>query len=176
MVSLLVKKILTAVLLIPVPVLVCFSLSRRIYGVLFAVIVAGISFASPAAALILAIVFSAFSLLIGPGEQAAHWRVTAVNGPLSGRSYDLDNRCRKLEFGRENCDVLFPPATRGIGRHHCLVYTDGDKVYSKDLNSAYGTFIRGTSQKILPGKNVPLENGTVFSLAGSECSFKIEKI
>ena len=98
--------------------------------------------------------------------------ITALSGPLQGRSFSLTAREPQLTFGRENCSVLFPTNTPGVGRHHCRVYLRGDTACLEDERSTYGTFLLPGGQRVTPGQPVPLSDGTRFCLASPAVTFQ----
>ncbi len=108
----------------------------------------------------------------GGGTAGPVHVLTALSGPLQGRSFSLTAREPVLTFGRENCSVLFPTNTPGVGRHHCRVYLRGGTACLEDESSTYGTFLLPGGQRLTPGQPVPLSDGTRFCLASPAVTFQ----
>ena len=112
---------------------------------------------------------------VAPRSAGPVFCVTGVAGPLAGKQFFLSDRKSVLEFGRENCDVQFPPDTTGVGRHHCRVILQNGQPYLEDSNSRYGTFILNPPQKLAPNQPAPLAENASFSLARKDIIFRINK-
>lgn len=109
----------------------------------------------------------------GGGRPAdVHRAVTALNGPLQGRSYSLTEREPVLTFGRNGCSVLFPPNTPGVSGNHCRVYLRGGSAVLEDEGSRYGTFLMPGGQWLAPHQPHPLADGMQFCLASPAVSFR----
>lgn len=99
--------------------------------------------------------------------------ITAISGPLTGKRYILSSRHASLEFGREDCEVLFPPDATSIGRHHCKVYLDSGKPYIVDNGSRNGTFILSPFYRLEAGRPIALPSDASFCLARNDIVFKL---
>ena len=104
------------------------------------------------------------------------YRITAVSGPLSGKSYTISGKNASLDFGRERCKVLFPPDTPGVSRQHCSVILREGVPYLVDLGSHYGTFLLSPTQRLAPNSPVRLTENKSFCLARNDISFVINKL
>jgi pSer/pThr/pTyr-binding forkhead associated (FHA) protein len=78
-----------------------------------------------------------------PGERPpllAMPSLVVIDGPLSGRTFDLNERV--VSIGREvSNDIRLDDPF--VSRHHCLIKNDGDAYVIEDLTSANGTYIDG---------------------------------
>jgi len=104
------------------------------------------------------------------------YRILAQSGPLAGQQFELSGRSPSLTFGRENCSVLFPPDTAGVGRHHCHVELRGEQAVLVDDKSTYGTFLLNPDRQLVPYQPYPLADGAVFCLARRDVVFVINRI
>ena len=111
-----------------------------------------------------------------PQKKSPGYRISAIQGPLNGMSYELSAWKQTLTFGRENCDVLFPGDTPGVGRHHCRVFLRGGEPYLQDNQSSYGTFLLDPVRRLSPNEAVLLHNNTRFCLARKDIVFTITRI
>ena len=66
-------------------------------------------------------------------------------------------------IGRDfSCNIQYPPNAAGISRRQCMVYVDGNgKVYVKDENSTYGTYLNG--QRLQPPMWYEWQAGSVVN-------------
>lgn len=85
------------------------------------------------------------------------------------------NLKKSFEIGTnpELNDLVFPKGTPGVSRKHCKIRTSGNKIYIKDQNSSYGTFVDG--KKIKAGEYVEIFEGSEIWIGGKKQKFKIEK-
>ena len=98
--------------------------------------------------------------------------IVAVNGPLAGRRYVISEN-QKISFGRENCGILFPINTPGIGRHHCFVYMQNQTAFLVDNQSTYGTYLLPSGNRLPSQTPVSLSENTQFCLASSANIFQV---
>lgn len=103
-----------------------------------------------------------------------------LNGPLAGSTYSLrsDSDVAVFSVGRNpGGTVVFPANTGGVSGNHCqLCYRkETNTVTLRDMNSTYGTYF-SNGQRLNPGQEYPLQEGTVFLLAGPNGpAFRFEK-
>ncbi len=147
------------------------ALDRTLYGVIGLVLEAAASAVSSAAAFCLFPVCLLMLLLI-PESGAPVCRVTALAGPLSGAGYTL-KQGQTIHFGRENCEVLFPPDTRGVGRRHCRMSVRDGAAWLEDENSSYGTFLLPEGRRLLPGQPERMADNSLFCLASTDVVFRV---
>jgi pSer/pThr/pTyr-binding forkhead associated (FHA) protein len=93
-------------------------------------------------------------------------RLVAVNGPLSGRIFYLDEPVISIGRLGSNDVCLEDPL---VSRHHCVIINEGDEHTIKDLNSANGTYLNGS--RVNTG---PLEEGCLIAIGTSQCLFKFQ--
>jgi pSer/pThr/pTyr-binding forkhead associated (FHA) protein len=67
-------------------------------------------------------------------------RLVAIDGPLSGRTFYLDEPVVSIGRLVSNDICLEDPF---VSRHHCVIRTEGDEYMIEDLNSANGTYVNG---------------------------------
>lgn len=109
------------------------------------------------------------------GREDTGFRLTALSGPLKGRSFPIP--AKGVVIGRDpsRCDIPFSPDTRGVSSTHCRVGTDhqGTAILI-DLRSTYGTYLTD-GRRLTPGLAVPIQNGQIFLLAGLDGpAFRLE--
>jgi hypothetical protein len=156
------------------------SLKKLIYGVIGLIAEILLSFLSPIACFAFFVVAMFLMLMLGDAQSAPRiaYRITAIDGPLQGRQFELSDKQRKLTFGIENSDVLLPSYTTGVSRHHCHLELNqnGEPVLTDD-HSRNGTFLMFPApEKVAPGIPVQLREGAIFCLARKDVLFQINKI
>ena len=67
-------------------------------------------------------------------------RLVAVNGPLSGQTFYLDEPVVSIGRLGSNDVCLEDPF---VSRHHCVIRNEGDEFLIEDLKSANGTYLNG---------------------------------
>lgn len=74
-----------------------------------------------------------------------------VRGYYEGRSWGFRTGAA-VSFGRDTrCTIAYPPNSKGVSRLQCSLMTDRQgRVYVRDENSTYGTFLNGS--RLQPGK------------------------
>jgi pSer/pThr/pTyr-binding forkhead associated (FHA) protein len=92
-------------------------------------------------------------------------RLIAVNGPLSGRTFYLDEPAVSIGRLGSNRICLEDPF---VSRHHCVIRNEGDEYLIEDLNSANGTFING--ERVNAGF---LEEGCLIEIGNSRFLCKL---
>ena len=94
-------------------------------------------------------VVSGFQCLVFQGTlQGKRWYIKSGESYVIGRDY--------------SCNIQYPPNAAGISRRQCMVYVDGNgKVFVKDENSSYGTFLNG--QRLQPPFWYELQVGSVIN-------------
>lgn len=178
------KSLIIGVLLGAAVMLLALGLRKLLPGAIAAAALLLISLVSTVAAFVAFV--PAILLLMGLGGKngsgsgrrtSVSYIVTPLSGPLAGsaNNYVLSDRKPVLEFGRENCDVLFPPDTAGVSRHHCTISLKGGLPYINDKGSQYGTYLLNPTQRLNPGSPVALSDGRQFCLARNDIVFIINK-
>ena len=93
-------------------------------------------------------------------------RLVAVNGPLSGRTFYLDES--RVSIGRlESNDIRLEDLY--VSRHHSLIRNEGDEYIIEDLNSANGTYLNG--ERVKTGS---LNEGSIIQIGASRFLFKLQ--
>lgn len=180
-----IKSLVVGLLLSASLLVLGMAVGKTLAAVLFAVLLLPLSILSPAAAFIAYAVLTVLTLAL-PSELfgstggksasgSASYRITALSGPLRGKSYTLSARKPSLDFGREKCKVLFPANTSGVSRHHCRVFLRDGRAYIVDNGSQYGTYLLPAGHRLSPGSPEPLEDGQCFCLAHKEIMFEINR-
>src|SRR2546423_9672721 len=93
-------------------------------------------------------------------------RLIAIDGPLSGRTFYLDEP--DISIGRlvSNDICLEDPF---VSRHHCVIRTEGTEYMIEDLNSANGTYVNGELIKASS-----LKEGSVIQIGNSRFIFRVQ--
>src|SRR6266850_2809758 len=93
-------------------------------------------------------------------------RLVAVNGPLSGQTFYLDEPV--ISIGRlwSNDIYLEDPF---VSRHHCIIRNEGEEYMIEDLNSANGTYLNG--ERVNAGS---LKGGCLIEIGTSRFLFKLQ--
>ena len=83
-------------------------------------------------------------------------------GSLNGKKWYMKPES-SVVIGRDtSCNIQFPANTSGVSRRQCMVYVDeNQKIWVKDENSSYGTFLNG--QRVPPGGWLEASRGSVIS-------------
>jgi len=94
-------------------------------------------------------------------------RLVAIEGPLYGRTFHLDEPA--LSIGRlvSNDIWLEDPF---VSRKHCVIRTEKEHYVIQDLNSANGTFING--ERVNAGL---LKEGSLIGIGASRFIFRLPK-
>ena len=92
-------------------------------------------------------------------------RLVAVDGPLSGRSFYLDEAVVSIGRLDSNGIHLDDPF---VSRQHCLIKTTGDQYLIEDLASANGTYVNG--ERI---DTVALNEGFLIQIGSSRFRFRL---
>jgi len=93
-------------------------------------------------------------------------RLVAVNGPLSGQTFYLDEPVASIGRLGSNDIRLEDPF---VSRHHCVIRNDGDEYLIEDLNSANGTYLNG--ERVNTGS---LREGCLIAIGTSRFLFKFQ--
>ena len=93
-------------------------------------------------------------------------RLVAVNGPLSGRTFYLDEPVVSIGRLGSNDVCLEDPF---VSRHHCVIRNEGDEHTIEDLNSANGTYLTG--ERVNAGA---LKEGCRIQIGTSRFLFKLQ--
>ena len=94
-------------------------------------------------------------------------RLVAVNGPLSGRTFYLDEPVVSIGRLGSNDVCLEDPF---VSRHHCVIRNKDGEYLIEDLNSANGTYLNG--ERVNAGS---LKEGCLIAIGTSRFLFKIQK-
>ena len=187
------KNLLVGILLGCAQLLLGVGLKKPLVGLLGLILTFAVACFYPLAALILFPICLLCQMLIAGGEaeipiesseppapinaenkSESAFCIIAISGPLNGQRYFITRNNPSLDFGRENCEVLFPVDTKGVGRHHCRVTLQGDRLFLVDCNSSYGTYLAEPLRRLAPGASVELHDGTEFCLARMDIVFKVK--
>ena len=93
-------------------------------------------------------------------------RLVAVNGPLSGRTFYLDEPVISIGRLGTNDVCLEDPF---VSRHHCAIRNKDDEYLIEDLNSANGTYLNG--ERVNAGS---LKEGCLIAIGAARFLFKIQ--
>src|SRR6202521_3741145 len=93
-------------------------------------------------------------------------RLVAVNGPLSGRTFYLDEPVVSIGRLGSNDICLEDPF---VSRHHCVIRNEGDECLIEDLNSANGTYLDGERVN-----EALLKEGCLVQIGTSQFIFKLQ--
>ena len=173
------KSLIVGLLLVGSLLMLGLSLRKPVSTAVGAVLALLFALLNSGAACIFSIIYILFLMLYpegtgGSGSGSGRFRVSAVSGVLRGKSYTLSGKAT-LNFGRDNCKVLFPPNAPGVSRHHCTLFIKNGDVYLVDNNSHYGTYLLPSMQRLTANSPVRLEDNSSFCLAARENSFVINK-
>ena len=97
---------------------------------------------------------------------AMNARLVAVNGPLSGRTFYLDEPVVSIGRLGSNDICLEDPF---VSRHHCVIRNHSDEYMIEDLNSANGTYLNG--ERVNAGS---LEEGCLIEIGNSRFRCKLQ--
>jgi pSer/pThr/pTyr-binding forkhead associated (FHA) protein len=93
-------------------------------------------------------------------------RLVAVDGPVSGRTFYLDEPVVSIGRLVSNDIWLEEPI---VSRHHCVIRTEGDEYMIEDLNSANGTLVNGELVK-----TCSLKEGALIQIGTSILRFRLQ--
>jgi pSer/pThr/pTyr-binding forkhead associated (FHA) protein len=93
-------------------------------------------------------------------------RLVAVNGPLSGQTFYLDEPVASIGRLGSNDICLEDPF---VSRNHCVIRNEGDEYLIEDLNSANGTYLNG--ERVSTGS---LKEGCLIAIGTSRFLFKLQ--
>jgi pSer/pThr/pTyr-binding forkhead associated (FHA) protein len=93
-------------------------------------------------------------------------KLVAIDGPLSGRTFYLDESVVSIGRLVSNDIFLEDPF---VSRHHCVIRTEGDEYMIEDLNSANGTYINGELVKACS-----LTEGALIQIGTSLFRFRLQ--
>jgi pSer/pThr/pTyr-binding forkhead associated (FHA) protein len=93
-------------------------------------------------------------------------RLVAIDGPLSGRTFYLDEPVVSIGRLVSNDICLEDPF---VSRHHCVIRTEGDEYMIEDLNSANGTYVNGELVKACS-----LTEGALIQIGSSLFRFRLQ--
>lgn len=76
-----------------------------------------------------------------------------------------------LYLGRnpETCHFLYPNGTPGVSFEHLCIWAEGGAVYIKDLQSSYGTWMKG--MRLEPYRAYQIRHGEIFYIGSKEQAF-----
>ena len=93
-------------------------------------------------------------------------RLVAVNGPLSGQTFYVDEPVVSIGRLGSNDLCLEDPF---VSRHHCVIRNEGDEYLIEDLNSVNGTYLNG--ERVNAGS---LNEGCLIAIGISRFLFKLQ--
>ncbi|MBL9175686.1 MAG: FHA domain-containing protein [Verrucomicrobiales bacterium] len=97
-------------------------------------------------------------------------KLVCLTAGFTDRVFEVPSE--KASIGRLD-DNRFPIAEPSVSSHHCEVWTKGDDIVVKDLNSTNGTFIN--EAQIAPEKETPLRPGQTLRLGQVEFRYETGK-
>ena len=93
-------------------------------------------------------------------------RLVAIDGPLSGRTFYLDEPI--VSIGRlVSNDICLVDLY--VSRHHCVIRNEGDEYMIEDLNSANGTYVNDA--RVNAGS---LKEGSLIEIGASQFLFRVQ--
>jgi pSer/pThr/pTyr-binding forkhead associated (FHA) protein len=93
-------------------------------------------------------------------------RLVAVNGPVSGQTFYLDEPVVSIGRLASNDICLEDPF---VSRHHCIIRNEGDEYMIEDLHSANGTYLYGERVNVRS-----LKEGYLIAIGISQFLFKLQ--
>lgn len=90
---------------------------------------------------------------------------------FAGKEFDING---SINIGRDakKCNIVFPASTPGVSSLHCTVKLEGGTLTIKDINSTYGTYLKG-GVKIDANVDHQLAKDDVFYIGNSSIKFII---
>lgn len=84
-----------------------------------------------------------------------------TRGPIKGQVASGE----VLYIGKDPdlCQLVFPNDTPDVGKVHCMLHTDEEKIELRDMNTSGGTYL-SNGTKLKPDETVELLNGSSFFL------------
>ena len=92
-------------------------------------------------------------------------RLVAVEGPLSGKTFYLDEPVSIGRLGSNDICLEDP----FVSRNHCVIRNDGDEYLIEDLNSSNGTYLNGERVNTRS-----LKEGCLIAVGASRFLFKLQ--
>jgi pSer/pThr/pTyr-binding forkhead associated (FHA) protein len=93
-------------------------------------------------------------------------RLITIDGPLSGRTFHLDESA--VSIGRlVSNDICLEDLH--VSRRHCVIRTEGDEYMIEDLNSANGTYVNSKLVKVSS-----LNDGAIIQIGNSRFIFRVQ--
>jgi pSer/pThr/pTyr-binding forkhead associated (FHA) protein len=93
-------------------------------------------------------------------------RLVAIDGPLSGHTFYLDEPI--VSIGRlVSNDICLVDLY--VSRHHCVIRNEGDEYIIEDLNSANGTYVN--DERVNAGS---LKEGSLIEIGVSQFLFRLQ--
>ncbi|MCD8118343.1 MAG: PrsW family glutamic-type intramembrane protease [Lachnospiraceae bacterium] len=97
-------------------------------------------------------------------------RLQGMNGVYANRRFALRET---LHFGRApQNEISFPADTPGVSARHCEIMSRNGRIYIRDLNSTYGTYVNG--KRIAPDTVVELAAGNIVSVGPGKELFRVD--
>jgi hypothetical protein len=78
-----------------------------------------------------------------PARAAEQFRMVAVDGPHLGQEFPLEQL--PAQIGRSAAAAVCLAQDLGVSRQHAEIYTQGERLHIRDLQSAHGTRVNGQS-------------------------------
>ena len=91
-------------------------------------------------------------------------QVVAIDGPLRGRTFYLDEPVVSIGRLESNDITLDDPF---VSRHHCLIRNEGGQCMIEDLHSANGTYLDG---ELVEGSS--LKDGSMIQIGSTRFLFR----
>jgi pSer/pThr/pTyr-binding forkhead associated (FHA) protein len=93
-------------------------------------------------------------------------RLIAIDGPLSGQTFYLDESAVSIGRQLSNDIILNDPH---VSRNHCVIRTEGEHYMIEDLNSANGTYVNGERVNACS-----LKEGSLIQIGISRFVFRLQ--
>lgn len=99
-----------------------------------------------------------------PARQASELRLQGVRGSFAGRRFAMQP-CIRLGRDPRRSNLVFPAGTAGVSGLHCEILLSGSRIYVKDMESTYGTYVNGL--RLNPGQPAEIRPGDHICLGSA---------
>ena len=93
---------------------------------------------------------------------------------MTGQVYPIEND--KITIGRDSkCRIHYPKDYAGVSTVHASVFRLNGKIYLKDENSSYGTYLKTEvgAKKLEPAQPQELHEGSEFYIAEKKNAIRV---
>ena len=105
-----------------------------------------------------------------PVYRVSELRLQGIRGTFTGRRF-ATQACIRLGRDPRCNDLVFPANTAGVSGVHCEILLSGNRIYVKDLESTYGTYVNGL--RLNPGQPVEIRPGAHICLGSAREELQI---